>query len=110
MNNFKLEDEWSIKVTEENSLIVGEYFRKASSCYSDWYSGEKKDLYQSGWKYLKSRNSVGETVEKSSHSSFSSREPWGQLLTTEEFEKYVLNKEVMQSNEYNQILIKLLTE
>ena len=110
MDKFKLKDEWSIKVTEENSLIVGEYFRKASSCYSDWYSREKKDLYQSGWKYLKSRNSAGETVEKSSHSSFSSREPWGQLLTTEEFEKYVLNKEVMQSNEYNQILIKLLTE
>ena len=111
MDKFKLEDEWSIKVTEENSLIVGEYFRKASSCYSDWYdNGSKRSLWQSGWKYLKSRNGAGEPVEKSSHSSFSSKKPWGQLLTTEEFEKYVLNKEVVQSDEYNQILIKLLTE
>ena len=111
MNNFKLEDEWSIKVTEENSLIVGEYFGKASKCYSDWYdSGSKRSLWKSGWKYLKSRNSIGEPVEKSSHSSFSSKEPWGQLLTTEEFEKYVLNKEVVQSDEYNKILIKLLTK
>lgn len=110
MNNFKLEDEWSIKVTKENSLLVGKYFEKASGCYSNWYSEGVGDLYQVGWKYLKSRNGAGETVEKSSHSSFSSMKPWGQLLTTEEFEKYVLNKEVVQSDEYNNILIKLLTE
>lgn len=111
MNNFKLEEKWCIEVTKENSLIVGEYFKIAASTYKDW--ARNNSVWEEGWIYLNSLNSYNEPVQKSASSTFSSSIPEGQLLTTEQFIKYVLNKEVpatIQSEEYNNILIKLLTK
>lgn len=112
MDNFKLEEKWCIEVTEENSLIVGEYFKVVSPVYENW-SG-------TGWlegperrNYLTSHNTKNRPVDKNSSANFSSKYPKGQILTTEQFIKYILNKEkttTIQSEEYNNILIKLLTK
>lgn len=113
MNNFKLEEKWCIEVTKENSLIVGEYFKVVSSVYENWWEKEIVHRGVRHRKFLRSHNDNDEPVIKGSDSSFSSLDLEGQLLTTEQFIKYVLNKEVpatIQSEEYNNILIKLLTK
>lgn len=110
MDNFKLEKKWCIEVTEENSLIVGEYFKVVSSIYENWQTGVEAGT---GRDFLRSHNDQNQKVTIGSVSSFSSNHPEGQILTTEQFIKYVLNKEVsttIQSEEYNNILIKLLTK
>ena len=111
MSEFKLEEKWCIEVTKENSLIVGEYFKIVSPVYVDWWKTEVslQNPYRNSRKFLRSHNDHKNPVIKESESSFSSSEIEGQLLTTEQFIKYVLNKEqCVNSEDYKEILIKLL--
>ena len=108
MEEFILPEKWSIKVTKENSLIVGKYFKKASNIYKNWPVGW-------GWAdFLNSHNINNETPLNSMHNSFSSSDPKYLEITTEQFEKYVLNKpdvniQPKEDLELNQIIIKLLS-
>lgn len=110
MSEFKLKEKWCIEVTEENSLIVGEYFKIVSSVYENWWETEVNlNMDRKPTKFLRSHNDYNNPVIKGSESSFSSSEIEGQLLTTEQFIKHVLNKEqCVNSEDYKEILIKLL--
>ena len=109
MEEFILPEKWSIKVTKENSLIVGEYFKKASNIYKNW-----PPAVLSCPDFLNSHNINNETPLNSMHNSFSSSDPKYLEITTEQFEKYVLNKpdvniQPKEDLELNQIIIKLLS-
>ncbi len=94
MVKFILPEKWCIKVTKENSTIVGEVFGKISRSYIDWYN-HNSDTYRIR-PYLKSLNDNGSSyINPSSISSFSSSicPPEYLELTTEEFIEHVLNKQ-----------------
>lgn len=84
---FKLSEYWCIEVTEENSLLIGEYFSIVSQVYTDWY----KRKINGKRKYLRSHNDQKQPIIKGADSSFSNHIPQGLVLTTEQFKKYVLN-------------------
>ena len=61
-------EHWCIKITKENSLIVGEYFNKKleiQSCYTDWFNHEN---YNHG-KYLTSHNLIKKPISKNVNES-----------------------------------------
>lgn len=93
MENFILPDKWCIKVTEENSLIVGKYFGIMGDSYEDWYlrGGNFSN-------YLRSHNDKGEPVSISAAYSFSNGTPEGLELTIKEFEEYVLGNISKENN------------
>lgn len=93
MKEFILPNKWCIKVTEENSLIVGKHFGIMGESYKDWY--KRGRIFS---KYLRSHNDAKESVSLSALHSFSSNKPEGLELTTEEFEKYVLGNISKENN------------
>lgn len=103
IDKFELPEKWCIKVTKENSKLVGEYFGKISHNYKDWkyYNNYNRP-------YLRSHNDNGVTVEEGGNSSFSSAGPEGLDLTNEQFERYVLKKETKIVSENMNYLMNLL--
>ena len=97
MENFILPEKWYVERTPENAHVINKW---ACGLQGNHYAYRNTNCY-----FLNDGNY--ELVTSSDIDNFIAEST---KITTEEFEKYVLNKEVMQSNEYNQILIKLLTE
>jgi uncharacterized SAM-dependent methyltransferase len=108
MEKFILPEKWCIKVTKENSLIVGEVFGKIAEIYKDWTHNEVSFRSRP---YLRSHNDYDDKYSNlEAHSSFSFSYPQGLELTTEEFIKYVLNKEqsIINDSDLENIYKKLL--
>jgi len=106
---FILPEKWCIKVTKENSLIVGEVFGNCSLVYTDWYNRDSVAYVQRP--YLRSHNDDNNSyLDPNAITSFSHIKPEGLELTTEEFIKYVLNKEqtVKVDSDLENIYKKLL--
>jgi hypothetical protein len=83
-------EHWCIKITKENSLIVGAYFEKhyEKGNYSDWFN-KRCNLNH----YLCSHNDIEQELNPKSNGSFSSLNPRGKKLTTKEFIKYIVNED-----------------
>jgi hypothetical protein len=109
MKNFILPEKWCIKVTKENSLIVGKKFGKVSTTYLDWY--DNNSIIYRTRPYLKSHNDSGDSyLDPNIPFTFSHDSPEGLELTTEEFIEYVLNKKqtVKVDSDLENIYKKLL--
>lgn len=92
-------EKWQILITKENFDIITPYYAKVSSCYTQ---------YDTISMWIKSHNARGEEPKKGADSSFYYREPGFIAITTEQFVKYVLNKQSI-TEDHSQ-LIKLLND
>lgn len=77
-------EKWQIRLTKENFDIVKLYYSVVSTCYTD-------PSNIGSW--IKSHNHEGDTPSHYSKASFFYKEDGFTDITTEEFQKYVLNKE-----------------
>lgn len=92
-------EKWQILITKENFDIITPYYAEVSSCYT------QRDAI-SMW--IKSHNTYGEEPKKGAVSSFYYRGLGFIDITTEQFVKYVLNKQSI-TEDHSQ-LIKLLND
>ena len=92
-------EKWQILITKENFDIITPYYAEVSNCYTQ---------YDAISMWIKSHNTYGEEPKKGAASSFYYRKPGFIDITTEQFVKYVLNKQPI-TEDHSQ-LIKLLND